>query len=427
MSARAERQRNNIRMGIFVSTSLMLAMAIVIALTGVLDSLGSATAEHTVRFSVQSGVSNLKPGSEVRVGGMRLGQVTKLAPQFSESVPFEFIDVHFELDEHVRLYENARIAVSSPLIGAEAWLDISSVGDGALATGPVRGMDRAGMLTALLGDEGAASARQMLEDSQAFTQFLATVGHEYETQVLPILHDFQATSSDTRQLVETVRREDWPRWAGNVDQLLAWAHEGTAKVDVMLDEGHGFVSESRAILMENREDVRQSMINIREGSAHWQRVAERINGETIDRLHALLDTGQRGLDELHAAAQTFRSDYDQWATSISEAMGRANLASQQLHLTMTEVRRSPWKVLYRPSDDELEHELLYEAARSFAVAAADLKSASLAMQRVMDNHGDRLSGDEALLERVTTNLVEPLERYELAQQRLLDVLFAEEP
>ena len=133
------------------------------------------------------------------------------------------------------------------------------------------------MLTALLGDEGAASARQMLEDSQAFTQFLATVGQEYETQVLPILRDFRATSSETRQLVETVRREDWPRWAGNVDQLLAWAHEGTAKVDVMLDEGHGFVSESRSILAENREDVRESMINIREGSAHWHNVSVSIN------------------------------------------------------------------------------------------------------------------------------------------------------
>jgi hypothetical protein len=69
--------------------------------------------------------------------------------------------------------------------------------------------------------------------------------------------------------------------------------------------------------------------------------------------------------------------------------------------------------------------LLCEAARSFAVAAADLKAASTAMQRVMDNHGERLSSDDALMQRVTQNLVEPLDRYELAQQRLLDVLFAD--
>ena len=46
---------------------------------------------------------------------------------------------------------------------------------------------------------------------------------------------------------------------------------------------------------------------------------------------------------------------------------------------MIEIRRSPWKVLYRPTEKELENELLYEATRSFAVAAADMKAASVSV------------------------------------------------
>jgi len=425
MPGQAERQRNNVRMGVFVSVSLLLGLGVIVALTGALDSLRGRTVQHTVRFTVQSGVNNLKPGSEVRVGGMRLGEVTRLSPLIAPGEPFQYIDVDFNLDQTVRLYDNARILVTSPLIGAEAWLDITSVGDGELAAGPLRGAERVGMLTSMLGDEGAAAAQQMLEDSVRFTEFLASIHEEYERNIMPTLHNFQAASLDVRTLTSTVREQDWPRWSASFDELLAWAVANTDTLDALLADGHGLLTDGREILADNREDVRQTITNIRAGSETWKTIAQRINEETIDRVHALLDTGRSGLDELHAAIATFRGDYDGWATAVSESLGRANIASQQLALAMTEIRRSPWKVLYRPSEKELEHELLYEAARSFAVAAADLKAASTAMQRVMDNHGDRLSSDDALMSRVTQNLIEPLDRYELAQQRLLDVLFAD--
>lgn len=425
MPGRAESQRNNIRMGIFVSLSLLLGVGVVVALTGAFDALRGATNQHTVRFTVQSGVSNLKPGSEVRVGGMRLGEVTALRPRFEIGEPFRYIDVDFNLDRNVRLYDNARILVTSPLIGAEAWLDITSVGDGAVATGSLHGADRVGMLTSLLGDEGAAHAQQMLEDSRRFTEFLASVQDEYDSNVMPILENIQNASVEAQELAARIRGEDWPRWADSFDTLLSWAVQSTQNVDAIFAEGQGLLVDGREVIADNREDVRETIANVRAASETWRTITQRINDETIQRVHALLESGQAGLDELHAAISTLRSDYDGWSTAVSESLGRANIASQQLSLTMTEVRRSPWKVLYRPSEKELEHELLYEAARSFAVAAADLKSASTAMQRVMDNHSERLQDDEVLLQRVTQNLVEPLERYELAQQRLLDVLFAD--
>lgn len=425
MAAFAERQRNNIRMGIFVSISLLLGLGIVVALTGALDSLRGRSTVHTVRFTVQSGVSNLKTGSEVRVGGMRLGEVVRLLPQIKPGEPFQYIDVEFALDQSVQLYENARIMVSSPLIGAEAWLDITSVGEGPIATGVLVGSERVGMLTALLGDDGANNTQRMLQDTQQFTAFLASINDEYERNVLPILEDFQSASGGTREFVASFRQDDWPRWVASVDSLMNRANQSISAFDAMLSEGHGLLSDGRDVLAENRDDLRTSVAQFRIASENWQRATQRISDETVDRIHALLDTGQDGLREMREAAVMLRQDYDGWATNISEALGRANIASQQLSLTMTEVRRSPWKVLYRPSEKELEHELLYEAARSFAVAAADLKAASTSMQRIMENHSERLSDDAELLDRVRMNLLAPLDRYEIAQQRLLDVLFAD--
>src|SRR5690606_26422797 len=137
---------------------------------------------------------------------------------------------------------------------------------------------------------------------------------------------------------------------------------------------------------------------------------------------ALLNTGQEGLDQAVAAMTELRTDYAGWSTNIGEALANANMASQQLKLTMIETRRSPWKVLYRPSADELEHELLYEAARSFAVAAADLKAASEAIRRVLDTHGERLAENHDAYQRVERNLLNSLANYEKAQQQLMDVI-----
>jgi ABC-type transporter Mla subunit MlaD len=422
-----ERQRNNVRMGVFVSISLLLAIGVLVALTDAVTMLRSDTETHTVRFTVQSGVENLRSGSEVRIGGVKLGEVTAVRPQLDNqhNEPFRYIDVDFKLDRRVVLFEDARILISSPLIGAESWLDIPSVGQGARAQGTLKASERIGMLTTLLGDDGAELAHKLIQDSSDFTSFLASIRDEYETNILPILNRINTTSADAQQLVESLKHDHWPQWSGSVDELLDRMLKSTDQLDSMLGEGQGLLGDGREILAENRENVRTAVSNIREGSAQWRRVAERFNNETIDRIHALLDTGQHGLDDAVAALQIIRQDYDGWSTAVSHALGRANLASQQLQLTMTEVRRSPWKVLYRPSEKELEHELLYEAARSFAVAAADLKAASTAMQRVLDTHGDRLGTDDALMERVSQHLMAPLENYETAQQRLLDVLFAD--
>ena len=118
-----------------------------------------------------------------------------------------------------------------------------------------------------------------------------------------------------------------------------------------------------------------------------------------------------------------QEDYEHWANDLGEVMGNASLASQQLKLTTAEIRRSPWKILYRPSVDELDHELLYEAARSFALAATDLKGASESVRRVLDNHAAQI--DQAAFTRLERNLTDSLQNYERAQQELFEVLVVE--
>jgi len=384
--------------------------------------LRRTTDSYTVMFDVASGVSNLKRGSDVRVGGVQMGQVTAINPKLEPGQAFREIAVDFNVDRRITIYANAHVLVSGPLIGSDAWLDIPDVGDpsaGKPPGGQLVGIPSVGMLTGLLGSENAGKANQMVENARAFTSFLARVPNEYDSRIAPTIENLNAASGDARAVIADLRQNRWPTWADAVDDVMTWATGATGKLDSAIAQGEGLFTDSRAVIGENRQEIKSIVGNV-------QSATDRINTQTIDKVHKLLDTGQDGLADAVKVIEGLRVDYASWATDLGEALANANLAAQQLKLTTIETRRSPWKLLYRPSSQELEHELLYEAARSFAIAAADLKAASSSVRRVLDEHGDSLASDQEAYRRLERNLIDSLANYEKAQQRLLDVMLADE-
>ena len=71
--------------------------------------------------------------------------------------------------------------------------------------------------------------------------------------------------------------------------------------------------------------------------------------------------------------------------------------------------------------------MLYEATRSFAVAAADLKTTSESVRRILANHGDQIAGNDEVFRKLQASVDESLARYQKAQQDMLDVLLSDRP
>ena len=416
MPSLSERHRNNIRAGVFVTIALIVSMGVVIALTDALGRLSRRTHEYRVSFDVLSGVANLKSGSDVRVGGMKMGRVLEVKPEYPDPAsdePLRQIIVRFNIDRAVALHENAKVFVNAPLIGSDAWIDIPDVGaGGALQEGAlIAGASGAGFLTSLV---GPANADKLDELFEMFPELRA----DYSANVKPTLENIKVITDDTRGFVTDLRVVRWPKWAEQVDQIMTWAISIREEIGLAVDDGQAILSEGRGILEDNRADVRQSIANIRE-------ISDIAKSQTIVKVNQLLDTGQQGMDEAKSALETLNADYAGWASHVNDALARFNLTAQQLKLASVELRRSPWKLLYRPSADELEHELLYDAARAFAVAAADLRASSEAVNRILAQHGDRVAANEDLYKRLESRLLNSLTNYEKAQQDLLDVLVSE--
>lgn len=401
MASPSERARNNVRAGIFVSASILLAIVTIVLLTDAVDKFTRPTAEYTVTFDVHHGVKNLKEGGKVRVGGVDMGEVKSVMPDIEPGKPLERITVTFSLDRRVQLYGDVHMLVTSALIGADAWLEIVDVGDP--AKGEVVNFDGysgAGMLTQLLGPSNAEKADEIVENIRVLTD-------------------------DAKMLVGRIEDEDWPRWAGQMDTVMDWAGTAPDKIDAVFDEARGMLADARATVVDNRPQIDEIVENVNVASADVREVARRFRDESVDKVNAVLDRGREVMEEAVALLETVDLEFEGWAPDVSDALASGRLAAQQIKLAMIEVRRSPWKLLYKPENAELQHELLYEAARTFAMAISDLRATSQTAQRLLTN--PRIETDPDIQRRIKQFLATRIENYENAQQQLLDVLLADKP
>ncbi len=421
MPSPRERHRNNIRMGIFVSAALLLALFVAVTLTGAIERFTSRNHQYIVEFTLDAGVRNLEKGSSVRVGGVPLGEVIEVRPRFEEH-PFGKIDVIFAIDDRVKLYKDAAVYVSAPLIASEAWLDIPDVGTadaGDPPKGIIKGKQRGGMITTMLGQDNAARTSEILENVRQFSEVFTRAPQDYDE----IVANVKQMTGDARGLVARIRHEDWPRWSESVTRVAQWAAEATESLDRLLAQGNDLLAGANDIVSTNRDELEQIVLNIEAASESVRELAAWLERDGRERLVQVLETGNGALEEARGVLSRLnREHFDQWATDLGFIMANANHASQQLKLAMTEIRRAPWKALHIPSTEEIEHEHLYDAMRDFALASADLNSASVAAQRILDNHSETLALNEEAVGRITRNLINRVERFEQAQQRLMDVL-----
>ncbi len=441
MASLTERNRNNVRAGVFVSVVIILAMAVVFVLGDVKSYFGPRHHTYDVVFPFSAGVENIHGGAGVRVGGMPMGKVLEVKtipdPQATEDTSFvDHILIRFTLDQKVRLYHNALIRVEASLIGAESWLDIDDLGEGdPMKDGDTltrAGSPPANLLDTAMGEDMEdmkEQARTIMNNVKNFSETLATVQEDYENEVRPVL-------KDVREMVALARDEHWQQWLNSIDQAMAWIEAAPDDLNELLDEGKAMMADARSVVTENREKIDHIIDDVEVTTANSREITGRINNETIDKIHRVLDNAGEGLDSALAIIDKAGMDYEGWSTDVQATLGGAMQASKQLELTMIEVRRNPWKLLYRPTTDELEHELLYDAARSFAYAAADLRAATTTANLILERSkgvegetGEQLDPEarSLLMERLKTTLIDPMDHYEKAQRKLFDIILADTP
>lgn len=379
---------NSVRAGVLLVTTLLGAVVILIVLSKA--AIFTSKSAYTLIFRMADGVAGLDIGAEVRVAGLKVGRVTAITEHFVD----DRIEVAIEIDASIPVYKDAQALRSQPLLGNYSWINFSTLGTA--AAGLVKPGDKldatpsGGLLATIVGPQNAGRANKMFEDLVAFTGSLndfATV--QYPQKVVPILDD---TSSTLHAL-----RADYNTWRPDIGATLASAASGTKKLDAAMDDAKVLAADARAVVAHMRQ-------------------------ENLKQIDNILSEAEKGTTSFASAMETLDTELVTRLPDIRALLWDLRQAGAQIKLASMEVRRSPWKLLYRPSGDELGRENLYESARAFAIASSDLRVAGETLKAAMLDAPDRFEKDPKFRDTIRDAVTAALGRYETAQKKLFDVL-----
>jgi hypothetical protein len=135
--------------------------------------------------------------------------------------------------------------------------------------------------------------------------------------------------------------------------------------------------------------------------------------QTVARAETALETAQSAIQNLKEITGDER--IDRIISNISEV-------SVNLKLTSQEVRRAPWKLLYKPKEKEFRIQALIDSAGAFAAGAERLDSAALRLQKLMATSDDKLQVDKDSIESMVSELEASFEQFQKAEQRFWEEL-----
>ena len=403
---------NNLRAGVFVSTILALALAVGFVLLKV--DLFSKYQTLILKFDTTGGVSGLSRGSEVKVGGLTVGRVTLISPEIDKAGNLAGINVSIEIMAGIPIRysatapegTNAEVIRVGSLVGSTSIINFNTLGqepapilksgDSLLAT---RG---SGMLTTLVGPANAVRTNEIIKGLAVTAAWLKTIPEEYRTRVVPTLQNLSTTTANFNQ--------DYDAWRKPIGDTLLNAQSLTGNADQLLKD--------------NKAKFTQLMDSTTSTMADAKVIASEFRTKGLPALQKLLDQGADAAGSLASSLDEIEHQLPQRLTDLRDFMLDAREIAGQFKLTSIEIRRSPWKLLYQPKPGEVAHENLYNATRAFALATADLKTASASLQAVLAQDANKFNSDENFRKEVRQEVLDSLEKYDAAQRQLFDVLAA---
>jgi len=142
----------------------------------------------------------------------------------------------------------------------------------------------------------------------------------------------------------------------------------------------------------------------------------------LAKLNTTLDNAQGALKDLTATLQnakeitgSLRSVVVQNRTRFDDMIRSAKAASDNLKFATEEIRRSPWRLLYKPAPNEMGNLNLYDAARQFAEGANDLNDTAGALRDLINNNPN---ADPAEVKRLMDKVDQSFSNFQQVEQKL---------
>jgi len=178
-------------------------------------------------------------------------------------------------------------------------------------------------------------------------------------------------------------------------------------------------------LVQNSRPVVASILLHLDGTAEE---VERLTREDVaEVLHGLCEAKAiilHVLDDVRDASQDVKEVVRLNRDNIDETIDNITQASETLKAALKEIRRSPWRLVHEPTDDERESQDLFDAAKAFVDGASELDQAVAKLRAVQKMRLNEDPAAKATAEKVLRGLEKSFEDFSKAEKLLWQKLKA---
>ena len=380
------KDRNAFKAGLFIIVSLVLILGVIVSIKG-LGRIIEPQQVRTATFTLADDISGLRLGDDVRVGGLKVGTVRSLTiepPPDEKSQPH--ILVTFHMPRRIVLRDGARVGVQSTITGT-SWLNFDALGTGQPLSEDVSLPGRPSGYTTLV-----------------------NTASELGPQI--------------KQLVADVRSTTLPKVNTAVDHASGLAGDARAKFPLIVARYEEVMVKLRDLLGDTTPDIRGTIANLNKttGTLKDKLPPAMDKADTLlAKLNTTIDNAQGALKDVTATLEnakaitgSLRSVVVQNRTRFDDMIRSAKAASDNLKFATEEIRRSPWRLLYKPRPNEMANLNLFDATRAFASGAGDMSDAASALRDALKDP----NADPQRIQQLVNQLDESFGKFQQVEKTL---------
>lgn len=370
--ASAQSDKNAFKAGLFMLISVALIVAVIFGIKGI--SRFIVPSQHrVVRFKLADDIGGLSSGDEVRIGGAKVGIVQSVdIEDGTDGKSLPSIAISFTMPQRFKLREGVDVSVQSTVTGVSV-LNFANLGAGNAIPDEAEISGHAGGLSSLiasagdLGPEILGAVRDVRGSTIPKVNAAVDSGHTLLSHVDTKIDPISSKTEDALSQVSSLFGDTKSDFRSTMANLSAATGSVKDKLPEILDSTHGVLTNVNTAITRTNEallDVKDVAANTRDITKHGRELVIGNRGKIEAMIAALRATGEN------------------------------------LKNASAEIRRSPWRLLYKPGSGEMANLNLYDSARQFAEGANDMSDAATALRDALQSKTDDPKQVEALMKKL---------------------------
>ncbi|MBN1347498.1 MAG: hypothetical protein JXQ73_32710 [Phycisphaerae bacterium] len=452
------KRRNNFVVGLTVLVMLALTIAVVIYV-GASDLRGKPTRTMTIRFAPTLALPPLKEDSPILFAGRQVGRISELwlAPaELTDKAKGEkrnlmCLFVRATVRSDLDLRSDCEILPEGPILGGAGLLRIQDQGKSDKTLGPndvVEGQGMGGFaaVTEQISEIGGLLTREL--DAQEKGSLMGLIKIQLDAREAgSLMAKLLQTMTDLNTISGSLKDQFDPKQG---QALLAKLHVTMdhinvitgelqnqmdpkarsallGKLQIALDTVNNSLQDVSGMLAENRPTIKTTLDNVQETTRTLndnvvKTIADELNAENtkslMAKIHRSVDLMTASLKDLNEITESTNEVVTLNKGTLDKILSNFKETSDHLTAAAKDLRRNPWRLLYRPTLVETKELNIFDAARAFAEAATRLDDATARLEGLTESREGKVPVDDPELKVIRSELQDTFKKFSAAEAAL---------